>query len=187
MTQIILFALATIVLITVSWRPLRERQSHGFYRFFAWEALLALILLNIPSWFRNPFSVLQIISWLLLFGSIFMAVHGFWLLKQVGKPQPAHENVSPEFSANYAFENTSTLVTIGAYRYIRHPLYSSLLLLGMGAYLKDVSIFTTFLLAVEIIFLYLTARIEEKENLVRFQESYVEYMKGTRLFIPFLF
>ena len=187
MIQEILFVLVSIVLIAVSWRPLRERQSHGFFRFFAWEALAALILLNLPAWFRNPFSVLQIISWLLLFGSIFMAVHGFWLLKQVGKPQPSPKNVSPEFAANYAFENTSTLVTIGAYRTIRHPMYSSLLLLGMGTYLKDVSIFATLLLGVEIIFLYLTARIEEKENLVRFGESYAGYMKGTRMFIPFIF
>jgi protein-S-isoprenylcysteine O-methyltransferase Ste14 len=187
MIQEILFVLVSIVLIAVSWRSLRERQSHGFYRFFAWEALTVLILLNLPAWFINPVSPLQIISWLLLFGSIFMAAHGFWLLKQVGKPQPSPENVSPAFAANYAFENTSNLVTIGAYRYIRHPLYSSLVLLGIGTYLKDISIFSTILLVVEIIFLYLTARIEEKENLVRFGESYAEYMQATRMLIPFIF
>jgi protein-S-isoprenylcysteine O-methyltransferase Ste14 len=187
MIREILFALASIVLITVSWRSLRARRSHGFFRFFAWEALAALILLNVPAWYRHPFSILQIISWLLLGGSIFMAIHGFWLLKQVGKPQKFAKNGPPEFAANYAFENTSILVTIGAYRYIRHPLYSSLLLLGMGAYFKDVSIFATILLVVEIIFLYFTARIEEKENLIRFGESYAVYMKHTRMFIPLIF
>ena len=187
MIREILFALASIVLIAVSWRSLWARRSHGFFRFFAWEALAALILLNVPAWYRHPFSILQIISWLLLGGSIFMAVHGFWLLKQVGKPQKSPKNGPPEFAANYAFENTSTLVTIGAYRYIRHPLYSSLLLLGMGTYFKDVSIFATILLVVEIIFLYFTARIEEKENLIRFGESYAAYMKHTRMFIPFIF
>jgi len=187
MIQKILFVLVSIVLIAVSWRPLRVRQSHGFFRFFAWEALAALILLNLPAWYKNPFSVLQIISWLLLAGSIFMAIHGFWLLKQVGKPQKPTKDGQTEFAANYTFENTSTLVTIGAYHYIRHPMYSSLVLLGMGAYLKDVSVFATVLLVVEIIFLYLTARIEEKENLVRFGESYAEYMQHTHMFIPFVF
>ncbi len=187
MIREILFALASIVLITASWRPLRARQSHGFFRFFAWEAVAALILLNVPAWVKNPFSVLQIISWLLLGGSIFMAIHGFWLLKQVGKPQKSPKIGQPEFAANYGFENTSALVTIGAYRYIRHPMYSSLLWLGMGAYFKEVSIFATILLVVAIVFLYLTARIEEKENLVRFGESYAGYMKHTRMFIPFIF
>jgi protein-S-isoprenylcysteine O-methyltransferase Ste14 len=187
MIKVILFILASILLIAVSWRSLRARQSHGFFRFFAWEALVALILLNMPAWYRNPFSVLQIISWLLLGGSIFMVIHGFWLLKQVGKPQKSPKNSPPEFAANYAFENTSTLVTIGAYRYIRHPLYSSLLLLGMGAYFKDLSISATILLVLEIVFLYFAARIEEKENLVRFGESYAGYMKHTRMFIPIIF
>jgi len=187
MIREILFALVSIVLIAVSWRSLRARRSHGFARFFAWEALAALILLNVPAWFRNPFSVLQIISWLLLGGSIFMVIHGFWLLKQVGKPQKSTESSGPELAANYTFENTSILVTIGAYRYIRHPLYSSLLLLGMGAYFKDVSISATILLVLAIVFLFFTAWIEEKENLVRFGESYSGYMQHTRMFIPFIF
>ena len=36
----------------------------------------------------------------------------------------------------YRFESTTTLVTAGAYRYIRHPLYESGLMLAWGAALK---------------------------------------------------
>ena len=187
MIQEILFALASFLLIAVSWRSLRARRSHGFARFFAWEALVGLIILNVPAWFRNPLSPRQLISWLFLGGAIFMAVHGFWLLKQVGKPQKSSTSSPPELAANFEFENTSTLVTNGAYRYIRHPLYSSLVLLGLGAYFKELSLFATFLIALEMVCLYFTARSEEKENLIRFGESYAVYMKHSRMFIPFIF
>jgi protein-S-isoprenylcysteine O-methyltransferase Ste14 len=35
-----------------------------------------------------------------------------------------------------AIEKTTILVTTGAYRYIRHPLYSSLLFLAWGIFFK---------------------------------------------------
>ena len=47
----------------------RQPRSHGFYRFFAWEAILGLFLLNVDFWFRDPFAWYQIIAWTLLFAS----------------------------------------------------------------------------------------------------------------------
>jgi hypothetical protein len=52
-------------------------------------------------------------------------------------------------TVNYALEKTLKLVTIGAYHYIRHPLYVSLLILGAGASLKDVSTPATLLFEIE--------------------------------------
>ena len=127
MYRFILFALFSVPLIWFSWKPLHDRRAHGFYRYFAFEAILAVVLLNAPQWFVHPFSVMQIISWLCLLASIFMAVHGFWLLRQVGRPQGS-------------FENTTVLVERGAYHYIRHPLYSSLFWLVWGACLKSISL-----------------------------------------------
>ena len=47
---------------------------------------------------------------------------------------------------NLAFENTVKLVEVGLYRFIRHPMYASLLLLAWGAFLKH-PLFLTFGLA----------------------------------------
>ena len=58
----------------------------GFYRFFVWEAILALILLTVDRWFRNPFSWHQLLSWSLLAVSVFLLIHGANLLKHVGMP-----------------------------------------------------------------------------------------------------
>jgi len=186
--RIIIFILVTAGLTAVSWRSLKASRSHGFARFFAWVALAGLVLYNAPVWFVTPFSPRQIISWLLLFGSIPVAIHGFWLLKQIGKPQPSsHPPEGGTEATNFIFENTSTLVTIGAYRYIRHPLYASLLILGAGAWLKDLSTPATLLFVIEMTCLYVTAILEENENQARFGESYTEYMRKTHMFIPHLF
>ncbi len=49
---------------------MRHPGSHGFYRFFAWELLLALFVLNVRKWFYRPFTPHQLVSWLLLFAGI---------------------------------------------------------------------------------------------------------------------
>jgi len=119
-----------------------------------------------------------------------VAIHGFWLLKQIGKPQKTNRQPDGRADAdavNFAFENTSTLVTIGAYHYIRHPLYASLLILGAGVWLKGISLPSTLLFAIEVVCLYMTARLEENENQARFGQEYAAYMQKTHMFIPYLF
>jgi protein-S-isoprenylcysteine O-methyltransferase Ste14 len=168
-------------LVLLSWRTFRFPDSHGFYRFLAAEAILALIIVNALAWFDDPFTPRQLISWLLLLGSLVLAVHGFVLLHRLGKPKATNGH-----SADFAFEKTTTLICTGAYKYIRHPLYVSLLLLTWGAFLKHVTLVSLLLAAGVTVFLIATALAEEKENLVRFGEAYVTYAKTTKRFIPFL-
>jgi protein-S-isoprenylcysteine O-methyltransferase Ste14 len=84
------------------------------------------------------------------------------------------------------FEKTTTLVTTGVYRYIRHPLYSSLFLLGWGIFFKDPSWFGGGLAAAATLLLVATAKMEERENLRYFGAEYREYMQRTKLFVPFI-
>jgi protein-S-isoprenylcysteine O-methyltransferase Ste14 len=171
--QLIVFCLGTLGLAAYSRRALRQPRSHGFARFFAFTAILGLVVLNAPHWFHNPFYARQLLSWAALLGSLFLAVHGFYLLHGTGKPQGS-------------FEDTTVLVTVGAYRYIRHPLYASLLLLGIGAFLKNPGLLADALLLVMIVALVFTARLEEAENIEHFGEAYVAYMARTRMFIPYI-
>ncbi|RPJ62224.1 MAG: isoprenylcysteine carboxylmethyltransferase family protein [Dehalococcoidia bacterium] len=142
--------------------------------FVAWEAIVALVLLNADIWFRDPFSVQQIVSWILLIVCIVMAIHGFYILKAIGKPSGD-------------FEHTTTLVKRSDYKYIRHPLYSSLSFMAWGAFLKDVLISSIVLVVIVTVSLVLTARMQERENISRFGKSYSDYIKETRMSIPFLF
>lgn len=182
MTQLLAFAIVSAFLIYVSRKSLFRPRSHGFPRFFAWEAILALVLLNAPHWTEDLFSVHQLVSWLFLLISIFLVVHGVHLLKVIGKP-----NQNRSDAELLAFERTSDLVTVGAYKYIRHPLYSSLLFLSWGVFLKHPSLLGLFLVLVASFFLLLTAKNDESECLRHFGEAYQAYMRGTKKFIPFLF
>ncbi len=182
MTRLLVFAVVSVYFIYVSRKSLFRPRSHGFYRFFAWECILALVLLNVPHWTTNPFSFHQLISWLLLLISIFLVVHGVHLLKVIGKPSQSRPDAEL-----LAFEKTTYLVTVGAYKYIRHPLYSSLLFLAWGAFLKHPSLLGLVLVLTASFFLVLTAMKDESECLQHFGNAYQTYMLGTKRFIPFLF
>jgi protein-S-isoprenylcysteine O-methyltransferase Ste14 len=116
----------------------------------------------------------QLFSWLLLLASLRLAAHGFYLLRVVGLPLGD-------------FENTTQLVTEGAYRYIRHPLYGSLLLFAWGALAKKPSWLGLLLAVGTSVALFMAAKVEEAENLARFGREYSDYMKSTKRFVPFLF
>jgi protein-S-isoprenylcysteine O-methyltransferase Ste14 len=174
MIESIIFALFSAGILWFSWPSLRRPRSHGFFRFFAFEATLGLILLNLRDWFRAPFSWHQLISWVLLVSSLLLVIHGFYLLRRIGRPVGD-------------FEQTTHLVRVGAYRYIRHPLYASLLYLAWGVFFKSPSLLDGLLAVLATTFLYATARVEEAENVARFGQEYAEYMHSTRRFVPFVF
>ncbi len=179
--EIVLFLLATAFLVAISWRSLRHPRSHGFYRFFVFEGILILVLLNAHAWFRDPLSLPQLVSWGLLLVSALLPVLGFRELHVAGGPRMGSSG-GPE----YRFERTSQLVTSGIYRYIRHPLYASLFYGTWGAMLKEINWLTGAVAGVTSVFLYMTARVEERENLEHFGESYQDYRRRTKMFIPYI-
>jgi protein-S-isoprenylcysteine O-methyltransferase Ste14 len=166
----------------VSYASLRKPRSHGFYRFFAWEAILALVLLNLPVWFLRPFAWHQLISWALLIISLFLVITGLNLLRTTGNPQP--ERQDPTL---LGLEKTTKLVTTGLYRHIRHPMYSSLLFLAGGVFFKQLSWLGLALAAAATYCLVRTARLEEIENIQYFGAAYQDYKQRTRMFIPGIF
>jgi protein-S-isoprenylcysteine O-methyltransferase Ste14 len=180
--KVIAFIVASAGIAWVSWASLCDFRSHGFYRFFAWEAILTSILLNLDYWFYKPFSMHQIIAWLLLLVSLFLVIQGVQLLRMVGKPDSKRDDPSL-----LGMEKTTELVKVGAYRYIRHPLYSSLLFLAWGVFFKNLSWVGGFLTVISTFALTMTARMEETENLHFFGLAYQDYMKQTKMFVPFLF
>lgn len=173
MTRLAVFVMVSAANLAFSRRLLRDPRSHGFYRFFAFELILILFLANLPLWFVNPSSGRQILSFALLTASLIPAIGGFSLLIARGCPAGS-------------FEDTRHLVTDGIYLYIRHPMYTSLMMLAAGIFLKDLSVPAAALFAGSMGFLLTTALTEEAENRVKFGEEYAAYMKTAKRFIPFL-
>lgn len=180
--QLVAFVVGTIFIAFISRRSLQSLKFHGFYRFFVFEFTLALLILNIPHWFDYPFTLHQIVSWILLFTSILLLVQSLYFFKKVGGSKQRENE-----SGNFEFENTTNLIREGIYKYIRHPMYGSLLFLDLGAMFKNISITTISIAVAAAIFVVLTARIEEKENINFFGQDYKDYMKKSKMFIPFVF
>jgi protein-S-isoprenylcysteine O-methyltransferase Ste14 len=180
--KITLFILCTLTLAFVSRRSLRNPKVHGFYRFFAFEGILILLFLNFNAWFWDPFTPVQIASWILLSASAFFAIAGTSALRNLGKPVAVGQG-----ETNLPFENTSVLVTTGVFRRIRHPMYFSLLLLTWGIALKDPSSVPVSVAIANTMFLLKTAEIEERENAIRFGDAYTAYRSGTWNFVPYLY
>jgi protein-S-isoprenylcysteine O-methyltransferase Ste14 len=181
--QLAAFAALSVPIIYVSRASLRAPRSHGFSRFFAWEFILALVLLDVPVWFDDPFAWHQVISWVLLFVCFVPLAFGVPTLIRRGRPVERRDGDA----SLLAFEKTSTLVTTGIYQYIRHPLYSSLLILAWGVFFKDPSWPGGLLVLGATLALFATARADEAECTRFFGPAYRDYMKQTRMFLPFLF
>ena len=183
MFKLMAFIVLSACLIYLSHASLRAPRSHGFYLFFAAEFILALVLLNLDRWFQEPFSPHQIASWLLLAVSIALVVHGAYLLKVVGRPDSRRSDEVPLAG----IEKTTSLVTVGAYKYIRHPIYSSGFFGTWGVFFKDPSWLGIILALAAITFWIVTAKVEEAECIRYFGSPYRDYMRQTKMFVPFLF
>jgi protein-S-isoprenylcysteine O-methyltransferase Ste14 len=177
------FVCATVLLAVVSRRSLVSIHSHGFYRFFVFEAILALILTNVPFWFRDARSWHQVISWILLLTSLLALALGIRALRGPGRSGSASRN-EPEL---LPFERTTRLVREGIFRHIRHPMYSSLLFLAWGVFFKLPSLPGAALAVLATAGLVVMADIEEGENSRAFGQEYREYMVHTKRFIPHVF
>ncbi len=183
MLNIALFLFFTLILIYISRASLFNRHTHGFYRFFAWEAILALILFNIAVWFQNWLAWYQIVSWLLLILSFIPLVFGIYYLRSRGLPDKNKRSAPPLLG----FERTTVLVTTGIYHFIRHPLYSSLFLLTWGVFFKQPSLPGVLFAIIATFFLIQTTKADEAECLLIFGSQYQHYMKTTRRFIPLIY
>jgi protein-S-isoprenylcysteine O-methyltransferase Ste14 len=77
------------------------------------------------------------------------------------------------------------LVTSGPYRFVRHPIYSGLLIAMLGTALVN-SLLGLIVVAVLVAYFYYCGTVEERNLAVTFPEAYPEYRSRTKMLIPFL-
>ncbi|HVV77298.1 MAG TPA: isoprenylcysteine carboxylmethyltransferase family protein [Mycobacteriales bacterium] len=117
-------------------------------------------------------------SWRAVLGlALFAAGLGFaiWARTHIGRNwgHPMSRKDDPE------------LVTTGPYRLVRHPIYSGILLAGIGT---AVGLSWQWLIAVllaGIYFIY-SATVEERYMTEQFPDAYPAYRKASKMLIPFL-
>jgi len=85
-----------------------------------------------------------------------------------------------------SFRQGHELVTSGPYAYVRHPIYTGLLLATIGTALALGMIGLLFF-AVAFAYFVVSARTEEKMMLAQFPDAYPAYRRRTKMLIPFVF
>lgn len=120
--------------------------------------------LNIPVWLRWCGAVLLLISDIL-----------FYLV---------HSSLGRSWSGFIGLLDDHKLVKCGPYKYVRHPMYTSVLLLDIAIFLLTTSWLLT--LTFVFVFLVVTSRIpkEEKIMLDQFGDQYRDYQKTTGMLFP---
>ena len=181
MKTMILFGILSVLITLISWRTIFNTKSHGFYRFFSWECMAWLLACNYKFWFAEPFSINQVFSWILLFYATYLVITGMILIKRIGKPNPVRDEKNL-----FGFEKTTELIDTGVFKRIRHPLYASLIVVTWAVYLKHPTIVLFITALISTNFLYITSRFDEKECIRYFGDKYINYMKQTKMFIPFI-
>ncbi len=86
---------------------------------------------------------------------------------------------------NYQIKPNQLLITNGIYKYIRHPIYIGILLAYIGADLVAES-YLSIILLILFIPIYRQAKLEEGILLAHFGEKYKNYMKKSKMLLPFI-
>jgi protein-S-isoprenylcysteine O-methyltransferase Ste14 len=116
--------------------------------------------------------ILGVIGALLFACGIALAV---WARLHLGRNwgMPTSQRAEPE------------LVTSGPYRFIRHPIYSGLLIAMLGTALVD-NLIGLIVVAVLVAYFYYCGIVEERNLSATFPEAYPEYRDRTKMLVPFL-
>jgi protein-S-isoprenylcysteine O-methyltransferase Ste14 len=115
------------------------------------------------------------LRWLGVFIGLAALCLFFWVIRSLGQ----------NFSTSLTIQNGQTLVSHGPYRWIRHPMYTSFVLLwcGFGLISANWFIGLTGLLGLMWAIVVRTPK-EEQMMIERFGDEYLAYMKRTGRYLP---
>ena len=114
------------------------------------------------------------ISWTI--GSVFCAAGIVLLVAAIARIGQSIQ-IAPEPKKN------ATLVTSGVYRWFRHPIYTSIVMIVVGLFLRKPALATAVAGVLVIIFLVIKVRFEEKLLRARYPE-YSAYMERSIGILP---
>lgn len=138
------------------------------YAYVAVQFTAIIILVLTGSIFPADIVKLTIMILFVLFGLWAMFVHRF------------------RFNALPELRDDSSLKTSGPYRFVRHPMYTSLIFITLIWVVNDFSIFRLAIWIILLITIHLKSEYEELLLIKKFPD-YRQYKVRTKKFIPFIY
>ena len=181
LSAVTLIAAATAVSLRLDLQPLRRGPAPVSIQSLQLGVLLLLsaaLLWSLPFADRHRILTLRDNSWRYLglaFCTLGVAVR-LSALKALGE----------FFSAYVTLQPNHRLVREGIYKYIRHPLYLSLLLIPTGIALIFASVLAVPILILAAIFVFDRIKKEDRLLAQHFGLAFDDYHRNTRKLIPFV-
>ena len=98
----------------------------------------------------------------------------------------ARRTLAGNWSGQVALKKGHELVTTGIYQYVRHPIYTGMLMMILGTALSLGTLGAAIGFLIILIGILLKLKQEEKLMAEHFAEEYESYKKRTKTLIPFL-
>jgi len=160
--------------------PFNVKQFFGI-RIIIWPLAIVLVLVinHLPFSFKSHYQTLisnhivEATSLFLFFIGLLIAV---W----------ARISLSENWGMPMAKKQNPELVTSGPYAYIRHPIYTGMLMMVLGSFL-GFNIYWVIVFVVASVYFIYSAIAEEKLMMQEFPKAYPSYKQKTKLLIPFIF
>ena len=97
----------------------------------------------------------------------------------------ARVNIGRNWGSPMTRKEDPELVTSGPYRLVRHPIYSGILMAGVGTAVALSWLWMIAVVLAGIYFIY-SATVEERYLAEAFPETYPPYKRSTKMLVPFL-
>lgn len=99
----------------------------------------------------------------------------------------ARITLGKNWSGNIVIKENHELIIGGPYKYVRHPIYSGLILMVLGVVLYFNTLALVIFFGIFFWGAYYKAKKEEGILTKHFSDNYLEYKKHTKYLIPFIF
>ena len=98
----------------------------------------------------------------------------------------ARVNIGRNWGSPMTQKDEPELVTSGPYHLVRHPIYSGILVAGVGSSVALSWMWLTAVVLAGIYFIY-SATVEERYLPKQFPDTYPAYKRSTKMLVPFVF
>jgi protein-S-isoprenylcysteine O-methyltransferase Ste14 len=137
--------------------------------------------LTLGIWLVFP---LLVLDFQMALPSVVRWLGGGLALCAIGLTVWIHRTLGKQYSAKLEIQQDHQLITVGPYRKIRHPMYTTLNLFSLSVSLISANLLLISFAILVVIPFYWITKAEEALLIEQFGEEYLMYMQTTGRFFP---